>query len=191
MSRAGLLLIVTGPSGVGKSTLLERLLRTDPRLRFSVSMTTRQPRPDEADGEAYYFVDDPAFERAVAAGELLEHATVHGHRYGTPRRAVLDQQAAGFDICLDIDVQGARQVRESGAEAAFVMIVPPSLQVLEARLRKRHTETPEELAERLETARSELAQRHLFDYEVVNDRRSEAVAELRGILTAERCRIRP
>ncbi|MBI2299215.1 MAG: guanylate kinase [Armatimonadetes bacterium] len=190
MSGSGLVLVVAGPSGVGKSTLLNRLLKTDPRLKFSVSMTTREPRPDEVDGQAYCFVDGREFERAVSAGELLEHALVHGHRYGTPRRPVAEQQAAGFDICLDIDVQGARQVRDSGADAAFVLIVPPSMAVLEERLRKRHTESPEELARRLETARVELAQRDLFDYEVVNEQRGRAVAELRAILTAERCRIR-
>lgn len=187
----GLMLVVCGPSGVGKTTLLDRVLASDPKLVFSVSMTTRAPRHGEVDGVDYRFVDDAGFDAAVASGELLEWARVHQHRYGTPRSAVAGQRAAGRDVVLDIDVQGAGQVRASGADAVFVFVLPPSLAELERRLVRRESETPAALAVRLANAECELAQWPTFDYAVVNDDVLRATAQLDAIITAERCRVRP
>lgn len=188
--RMGLAFVVSGPSGVGKTALLEVLFESDSNLRFSVSMTTRPPRDGEQDGVDYYFVDDPGFAAAVAAGELLEHATVHRKSYGTPREPVEALCAAGHDVVLDIDVQGARQVRAASFPATFILIAPPSLEVLRQRLVGRGTETAESLEIRTAAARQELAARDLFDYEVINDRLAVAADQLAAIITAERCRIR-
>lgn len=186
----GLIFVVSGPSGVGKSTLLKRVIATDPRLWFSVSMTTRRPRRGERHGVHYLFVDEATFRDAVARGELIEHAEVHGCGYGTPRAPLEQALRNGRDACLDIDVQGAAQVRAGGLGAIFIMIVPPSLGVLEHRLRARGTEDPERLARRLDTARRELAELDRFDYRVVNDDLAVATRQLRAIISAERCRIR-
>jgi guanylate kinase len=186
--RKGLLLVVSGPSGAGKSTLLRELLRKEPCLRFSVSMTTRPPRPGEVPGRDYYFVSRAEFEEARRAGELLEWATVHSHLYGTPRGPVEEQRAAGYDVLLDIDVQGARQVKEKLPEAYLVFIAPPSLAELERRLRERKTDPEEQITERLHTARQELSCQDEFDEVVVNDQLERAVEEMQGILERQRVR---
>lgn len=184
----GLLLVVAGPSGAGKSTLLRELFRREPNLRFSVSMTTRPPRPGEVAGQDYYFVSQAEFEEARRAGELLEWATVHSHLYGTPRGPVEEQRAAGYDVLLDIDVQGARQVKAKLPEAYLVFIAPPSLAELERRLRQRRTDAEEQIAERLRTARWELSCQEEFDQVVVNDQLERAVEEMQQILERQRGR---
>lgn len=188
--RRGLMLVVSGPAGVGKTTLLKRLMAADPNLAFSVSMTTRKPRVGEVDGVDYHFVDAAGFDHAVATGELLEWAHVHTNRYGTPRSLVEAQRAAGHDVVLDIDVQGAGQVRASGVDACSVFLLPPSRDELWRRLVGRESETQAELAVRRANADTELAQWPLFDYAIVNDDVDQALAKLESVVAAERCRVR-
>jgi guanylate kinase len=149
-------------------------------------VTTRRPRPGERDGIDYHFVSDEEFDRLVAAGELLEWARVVGHRSGTPARPVEEALAAGRDVVLEIDVQGARQVRERAPEAVLIFLAPPSMEELERRLRSRGTEDEARLALRLATAREEMAQLPLFDHVVVNDRLDEATAQVEAIIQASR-----
>lgn len=174
--------MIAGPSGVGKGTLVRRLTQRLPRLRVSVSATTRPPRPGERDGVEYRFVTEEEFSRLIEAGELLEWADVFGHRYGTPAGPVREALAAGEDVVLEIDVQGAHQVRSREPEAVLILIEPPSMEELERRLRARGTEDGERLAERLATAERELAQREVFDHVVVNDELERAVDRLVAII---------
>lgn len=186
----GVLLVVAGPSGVGKGTMIRRLLQRYPRVRLSVSCTTRQPRPGEVNGRDYWFVSGEEFQRMRDAGELLEWAVVHQDIwYGTPRAPVEEAMARGEDIILEIDYQGARSVRRlMGDQAALVFVAPPSWQALIDRLRGRHTEAPEDLAKRLASARREIAHMDMFDYVIINDDLDGAVRELEAILVAERHR---
>jgi guanylate kinase len=163
------LVVVSGPSGVGKSTVVAEALRTDPRLWLSVSATTRTPRPGETHGQHYFFVSDDEFDRMVDRRELLEWAEYAGHRYGTPSAEVAHQRSAGRPVILEIEVQGARQIREAVPDALLVFIEPPSMDVLEARLTSRGTESEQARARRLEVARQELAAADLFDHRLVND----------------------
>lgn len=174
--------MIAGPSGVGKGTIVRRLLQRVPRLRASVSATTRPPRPAERNGVDYRFVTDEEFDRLVGDGELLEWAEVFGHRYGTPAGPVREALAAGEDVVLEIDVQGAFQVRERDPSAVLVLIEPPSTAELEHRLRSRGTEDEARLAERLATAERELAQRGAFDHVVVNDDLERAVDQVVAII---------
>ena len=167
--------MVTGPSGVGKGTLIRGLLERVPGLRLSVSATTRPPRPGEEDGRDYHFLSAEEFERRVAAGEFVEHAVYAGNRYGT-LRSELDRPADG--IVLEIDLQGARQVRESLPEAVQVFIAPPSLEALEERLRRRGADAPEQIRHRLAVAPQELAAQQEFSRVVVNDDLDRALDEL-------------
>jgi guanylate kinase len=191
---SGLLVVVSGPSGAGKSTVLKRLIADVPRCRFSVSMTTRAPRPGEVDGRDYLFVTESQFVSAVEANGFLEHATVHGSYYGTPRAYVQSELDKGFDIVLDIDVQGAAKVRESHPEGVFIFLAPPSLAELERRLRKRGTETPASLERRIGHARQEMEQANQYEYVVVNEDGDKgldaALGQLKAILVAEACRTR-
>ncbi|MBC7288650.1 MAG: guanylate kinase [Armatimonadetes bacterium] len=189
--REGLLLVVSGPSGVGKGTLINGLLQRHPELRVSVSCTTRPPRPGEVNGRDYYFVSTDEFLRMRAAGELLEWAVVHQDTfYGTPRKPVEEAILAGEDMVLEIDYQGARAIRGLLAHhAVLVFIAPPSWHALVDRLQRRHTERPEDVAKRLASARREIANIAMFQYVVINDVVEEAVDELEAILLAERCRL--
>ena len=157
-----------------------------PELHLSVSVTTRAPRPDERDGIDYRFVSGEEFDRLVAGGELLEWAPVVGHRSGTPARPVEEALAAGRDVVLEIDVQGARQVRERAPDSVLIFLAPPSMEELERRLRSRGTEDEARLALRLATARAEMAQRPWFDHVVVNDRLDQATAQVEAIIQGSR-----
>lgn len=187
---AFLMLIVSSPSGAGKTTLCNRLRSEFPRLRFSVSHTTRRPRPNEQDGREYHFVDTEAFESMVEHGEFAEWARVHGHYYGTSLGEI---EAARRDpaidgIIFDIDFQGARQIRASFADAVTVFILPPGLDELERRLRGRGTEDEETTLRRLANAKREIAHYGLFDYIVINDDVALGHERMRSIVIAERCR---
>jgi len=181
------LVVVAGPSAVGKGTLVGALRAKRSDVWVSVSATTRQPRPGEQDGVHYFFVTDDEFSRMIADGELLEWAVVHGsHRYGTPRGPVEERLSMGMSVVLEIDLQGARQVKKTMPEALFVFVAPPTFEALIERLAIRGTEGDEERQRRLETAREELAAVEEFDVTVVNDRLDEAVAELEAIVASAR-----
>jgi guanylate kinase len=183
-------LIVSGPSGSGKSTLVQKLQGL-PGLMFSVSSTTRPPRLTESPGKCYDFITEEEFKRRAELGEFLEYAQVFGrHWYGTPRKQLDDARRAGLYLVLEIDVQGAQQVKEKLPEAIAVFIVPPSRQDLEQRLRSRGQDTDEAIARRLERARQEIASSAEYDFVIVNDDLKRASDELRAITVASRCRTR-
>jgi guanylate kinase len=181
------LIVVSGPSGTGKSTVLQRVLQRVPALRFSVSHTTRGPRPGERDGVEYFFVDDAAFERMVDEDRFLESATVHGRRYGTSRGEVDRAERDRVDLLLDLDVQGAAQVRRKHADAVTVFILPPSYAALEARLRGRGAPDPS-LPTRLDAASREAALYGDYDFCLVNDDLDRTVEQLSAIVQAARLR---
>jgi guanylate kinase len=170
--------VITGPSGVGKGTLIRSLAQQVPALEVSVSATTRPPRPGEVDGVDYHFLTDAEFDRRVAAGDFVEHARYSGHRYGTLRSELESRLAAGVPVVLEIEIQGARQVREAMPEAVQVFIAPPSLDALRARLVGRGTDSPRDMEARLRTAREEMQAQDEFPHVVVNDRLERAVGEL-------------
>jgi guanylate kinase len=173
------LVVLAGPTAVGKGTVASYIRRHYPDVRLSVSATTRAPRPGEVEGESYYFVDDAEFDRMIAAGELLEWATVHNaHRYGTPRRPVEDAIADGDSVLLEIDIQGARSVRRAMPDATLVFLLPPTWEELVRRLVGRGTESPSEQQRRLETAKVELAAVDEFDHQVVNHEVGEAAQKV-------------
>ena len=174
--------MITGPSGVGKGTLIRGLRERLPQLELAVSATTRPPRAGERDGVDYHFLTPEEFDRRLGAGEFLEHATYAGNRYGTLREEVARRTAAGAPVVLEIEVQGARQVREAMPEALMVFIAPPSLQALRSRLVGRGTDSPAQVRSRLRTAERELRARDEFARVVVNDRLEQAVDELTGIV---------
>ena len=179
------LVVLAGPTAVGKGTVAAHISEQHPEIHLSVSATTRPPRPAEVDGEHYYFVDDAEFDRLVAQGELLEHATVHNaYRYGTPRRPIEEALASGRTVLLEIDLQGARQVRAAEPSATMVFLLPPSWDELVLRLVGRGTEDDEERARRLRTAKGELAAQNEFDYRVVNDEVASAAREVVELVQA-------
>jgi guanylate kinase len=176
--------VVTGPSGVGKGTLIRSLRDRHPEVELAVSATTRAPRSGEEDGVHYHFLEPAEFERLVAADEFVEHAEYAGHRYGTLRRELESRAAAGAPVVLEIDLQGARQVRAAMPEATQVFVAPPSFGELRARLVGRGTDDPDGVTERLGLAETELAAASEFPHVIVNDRLEAAVAELLGVLEA-------
>ncbi len=188
MTAPGQLYIVSAPSGAGKTSLVRALLAQDARVEVSVSHTTRTPRPGERDGEHYHFVSDDAFARLVADDAFLEHAQVFDRRYGTARTGVAARLAAGRDVILEIDWQGARQVRAAFPEAQSVFIVPPSVGELRRRLSGRGQDAAEVIERRMRDARSELMHWVEFDYLIVNDDFGRALAELQALFTARRLR---
>lgn len=187
-SARGLLIVVSAPSGTGKTTVVERLVEVCPQLVRSRSYTSRAPRSGEVDGVDYNFVDRPAFEALVSADDFLEWADVFGNLYGTGRRETEALLAAGFDVVLVIDVQGARQVRARSAEAVGLFLLPPSFEVLESRLRGRCLDPEAAISRRLATARAEIAAVEEYEYVVINDELERAVREICAIVTAERAR---
>ena len=185
---SGNLYIVSAPSGAGKTSLVAKLLENDTRIRKSVSYTTRSPRPGEKDGQHYHFVTPETFEKMAQAGDFLESATVHGNRYGTSRRWVEEQLAGDTDIVLEIDWQGAAQVRGLMPAAISIFILPPSFEALLQRLNSRAQDAPEVIATRLANAREEISHVDDFDYVIINSEFKVAVAELQDIVRAERLR---
>jgi guanylate kinase len=171
-------LVITGPSGVGKGTLIRGLLERIPELELSVSATTRAPRPGERDGAAYHFLSDEEFDRRLASGDFVEHATYSGNRYGTLRSELERRLEEGVPVVLEIEVQGARQVREAMPDAEAVFIAPPSRDALRARLVGRGTDAPEDVDKRMQTADTELQAQPEFRHVVVNDRLEEATQDL-------------
>ena len=189
-TRAGLLLVISAPSGTGKSTLIKRLRHEFPRLAFSVSYTTRTPRPGEENGRDYHFVSKRNFQELRSEGTFAEWAEVHGNLYGTSRPAVLEMLSKGNDVLFDIDVQGARQLRQAFDSGAFIFLFPPSRQVLEQRLRGRGTEDEQSLNQRLANAGRELEQAVFFDTWIMNDDLEQAYLALRSVYLAEGLRSR-
>ena len=193
--RLGSAIIVSGPSGVGKSTVCGKVRENMPELKFSISCTTRQPRAGEVDGKDYFFLSEAEFENKVQQGEFLEYAGVFAHRYGTLKSEVVARLQKGADVILDIDVQGAKQIRQAAADdpeiaraAQFIMIVPPDMATLESRLSGRNSETPESLKLRLSGAQSELSNFRVYDYLVVNDDLNTAANELIMLLKTMKMR---
>lgn len=180
----GRLIVLSGPSGVGKDTVIRRLLELAPELRRPVAFTTRTPRPGEIDGRDYSFVTEDRFLAMRDAGEFLETAVVHGNRYGTSRARVDELRRGGQDVLLKIDVQGAAQLRDQGSDALFIFLAPPSAQVLLDRLTCRRTENPEELAVRTRDAEREMAEAGRYNQVVVNDQVDRAAAEIAAIVRA-------
>ena len=190
MARRGLLIILSSPSGAGKSTLARSLRAWDPSIAFSISATTRAPRPGEEDGREYYFRSREAFEEMVAQGEMLEHAEVFGNLYGSPLGPVEKAITAGNDVLFDIDWQGGQQIRNSalGKDVVSVFVLPPSIAELERRLRARAQDSDEVIAGRMQKSLDEISHWAEYDYVLINRDLDEAAEELRTILTAERLR---
>jgi len=184
----GTLIVVSAPSGAGKSSLVERAMKRLGRLRYSISYTTRPPRGPERHGVDYFFVDETTFMEMRERGEFIESACVHGYYYGTHRATIEQMLAEGYDVIMDIDVQGAAQMRERMPEAVSVFVLPPSKKVLEARLRRRNLNAPEDLARRLANAAAEVRLYERFDYVIINDDRDRSFGALKAIIVAERRR---
>lgn len=184
--RRGILLVISGPAGAGKGTLGSLVLKKDSAFTFSVSATTREPRPTEIEGVHYYFMSGEAFEELDRNGDFLETAVVHGHRYGTPLKPIMQMLDDGRDILLDVDTQGAKSVIAKLADCVTVFILPPSFDELERRLRHRGTENEEDLRRRLKNARHEITEIDLYRYTIINDEVESAYEKLTAIITAER-----
>jgi len=184
----GTLFVVSSPSGGGKGTIIRHVLEVVENLSYSVSYTTRAPRLGEVDGREYFFVTREVFEEMAAAGEFLEWACVHGNFYGTAKNQILAETAAGSDIILEVDVQGAASVRQLLMDSVSIFILPPSYEVLRQRLLARGTDTPEELEVRMRNAPEELKQYSAFDYVIINDEVDRAAGQLASIIYAERAR---
>lgn len=186
--RKSMLIVISGPSGVGKGTIYHRLLDNDPTLTFSVSVTTRAPRPEEIEGVHYYFITDEKYDSLLKDDAFLEHADVHGNRYGTLKSQVDDKMAQGLSVVLDIDPQGARQVMAVRPDCVSIFLLPRSLVQLRERLYTRNTETPKVIERRLNNAKDEIAQMHMYQYVVVNDDLELAYEQVSAIITAEKQR---
>ncbi len=187
--KKGIVFIVSAPSGAGKTTLCRAALERVDNLQFSVSYTTREPRPGEVEGRDYFFVSREKFLEMVQKGEFVEWAEVHGNLYGTSRAYIEDVLAQGKDLLLDIDTQGAWQIKDSGIEAVFVFILPPNMETLEQRLRSRATEQEDTIKRRLSAAKKEIGDYKMYDYVIINNKLEEAVEDLVGIIRAERLKI--
>jgi len=191
LTQRGLLIVISGPSGSGKSSISKALLKTDQSLEFSVSATTRPPREGEICGVDYYFLSEDEFQRKIDAGEFAEWAEYNNHHYGTLKSALDKSLKEGKDILLEIEVQGAEQLQKLYPEGVFIFILPPSLALLEARLRDRRTESEEDIQRRLLTAKTEIQRVKNYNYVVFNhnNRLTQAVEKVLSIITAEKCRV--
>lgn len=185
----GLLIVVSGPSGTGKGTVCGELLAQTPELAYSISATTRKPREGEVDGKNYYFMDKAEFEKMIEEGGFLEYANVYGNYYGTPVGKIEERLAAGEDILLEIDTQGALNVMKKCPDGLFIFLLPPSIGELERRIRGRGSETAESLKKRLGAAKEEIAIGRKYGYVVVNDTVKRAVERIKSIMVAEHCRV--
>ena len=185
----GLLIVVSGASGTGKGTVCKKLLDALPEVAYSISATTRAPRPGEVDGKEYYFLSRDEFEAWIADGKFLEYAEVYGNFYGTPLNKIEERVNRGEDILLEIDVQGALNVKRKCPEGVYIFLLPPSLEELKSRIEGRGTETPESLSRRLANAVAEIKIGLQYDYAVVNDSVDNAVEQIQAILIAERCKV--
>ena len=186
MSGKGLLVVLSGPSGAGKDTVLKSLMQKEPGVRLSVSATTRAPREGEEDGKDYFFLSRPRFEELVENGKMLEHAEYCGNFYGTPSEPIEAWQAEGCDVILEIEVRGGAQIKTKRPDCVSIFILPPSLEVLEKRLRRRGTDAEEAIQKRLATAKSEIAQAMHYDYVIINDDLEPAVEQVAEILRTEK-----
>ncbi len=182
-----MLIVITGPSGCGKSTLANRVLTELEDMAFSVSFTTREKRATEGEGKDYYFVSEVEFKKMIQDDMLVEWAVVHGNYYGTSRKELEEKTSRG-DLLLDIDVQGAKQIREKIEEAVFIFILPPLFPVLKKRLENRGQDSPEAIQKRLEVAKEEIGHYREFDYVVINDNLDTAAEELKSVILSQRCR---
>ncbi len=189
--REGLLFVVSAPSGAGKTSLCRAVTEQLENLRYSISYTTRHARPGETDGKDYYFVSVDRFREMIQAGDFAEWAEVHSNFYGTSKRVLDGLRSEGTDAILDIDTQGARQIKEKyDGKAVFIFIMPPSMDILEERLRNRKSDKENEIKKRMQRARDEMRDYTLYDYVIVNRDFDQAIIEMRSIITAERCRMR-
>lgn len=189
MSKKGVLLVISGPSGAGKGTICKALLEKHKDIYLSVSATTREPRDGEVHGVNYFFTSKEDFLKKVEEGDFLEHAEVYGNYYGTPKSSVQKMLDEGRDVILEIDIQGALKVKENWEEGIFIFILPPSMEELKQRIIKRGSETPESLMTRFKSAYKEINYISKYNYAVVNDEIDTAVAKLEAIITAEKCRV--
>lgn len=188
--KQGILFVVSAPSGAGKTSLCRGITNSLEQLTHSISYATRKPRPGEIDGRDYYFVSQERFQNMIAAGDFAEWAEVHGNLYGTSRRVLDEMIAKGIDVILDIDTQGAAQIKSKYETAVFIFIMPPSLEILEERLRNRRSDDEPEIKKRLRRAREEIRDYTMYDYIIVNRDFDRALTELRSIVVAERSRTR-
>lgn len=187
--KQGLLFVVSAPSGAGKTSLCRSITESLEKLTHSVSYTTREPRPGEIDGRDYYFVSKERFREMVEAGDFAEWAEVHANFYGTSRRVLDVMLSKGRDVILDIDTQGAKQIKAKYPAAVFIFIMPPSLDILEERLRNRKSDSEDEIKRRMQRSRDEIRDYALYDYLIINRDFDRALTELRSVVIAERCRI--
>lgn len=187
--KKGLLLVISGPSGAGKGTICKELLRRDKDMNLSISATTRQPRRGEEEGVNYFFIEREKFKKMMENNEFLEHAEVYSNFYGTPKQWVLDKLEKGEDVLLEIDIEGALNVKEIYPDGVFTFIMPPSMEELKNRIEKRATETKEAMIERLESAYKEIEYVFKYDYAVLNDEVDSAVDNIQAILKAEQCKV--
>ena len=187
---AGLLFVISAPSGAGKTSLCRAITNSLENLTHSISYATRKPRPGEIDGRDYYFVSPERFQEMVRAGDFAEWAEVHSNLYGTSRRVLDDLIGKGIDVILDIDTQGAKQIKTKYGTAVYIFIMPPSLEILEERLRNRKSDHEDEIRKRMRQALEEIKDCSMYDYIIVNRDFDRALTELRSIIIAERCRTR-